>query len=283
MVQGIFPSIGANSDALVVPSTRQEPRAPAESATSSAPVVRLDTFRSSVRTPLDADRRLALLGEAPFPDAETSTTSPRADTRQPFDTPSPRGDTPSPQDGEARKGGADASLTDEEQQQVADLKKRDQEVRAHEQAHLAAAGGMARGGAAFSYETGPDGRKYAVGGEVQIVMRSGRTPEETIRNARQVQAAAMAPANPSSTDQQTAAAAARMEQDARAELATSSRGTDEGAATGPQSPSESSRDKASPLPESRPFQATPDAQDQPRDSRQADTRGPVGNTPEGTF
>jgi hypothetical protein len=238
----MLPSIGPNTDLPAVLPTRQEPRAPAESATSTSPAMRLDTFRSSVRTPLDADRRLALLGQPPFPDAETTIATSQADTRQPPQAPSQSGDTPSQGD-DPRKGSAESSLTEEEQQQVADLKKRDQEVRAHEQAHLAAAGGMARGGAALSYETGPDGRKYAVGGEVQIVMRTGRTPEETIRNARQVQAAAMAPANPSSTDQQTAAAAARMEQDARAELASRSRGTGEGSSDGPQPPSDGSENE----------------------------------------
>lgn len=275
----MIPSLGPNTDLPAVLPTRQEPRAPAESATSTAPVVRLDTFRSSLRTPLDADRRLALLGEAPFPDSETAVNAPQGETRQPLQAPSPTADAPSAQDEEPRKGGADASLTEEERQQVTDLKKRDQEVRAHEQAHLAAAGGMARGGAAFSYETGPDGRKYAVGGEVQIVMRSGRTPEETIRNARQVQAAAMAPANPSSTDQQTAAAAARMEQDARAELATRSRGTGEDPTKGPRSPSES----PSPPSESFPFPATPDAPDPTWESRREGTRQTPGSAEPGAF
>jgi hypothetical protein len=54
-------------------------------------------------------------------------------------------------------------LSEEEQEVVAELKKRDREVREHEQAHLASAGQYARGGAQFEYQTGPDGHRYAVG------------------------------------------------------------------------------------------------------------------------
>lgn len=120
--------------------------------------------------------------------------------------------------GEDGPNGGSTQLSEEEKQQVAKLERRDNEVRAHEQAHMGAAGGLARGGASFSYQTGPDGKRYAVGGEVQIAMKAGNTPEETIRNAEQVRAAALAPANPSSTDLQTAASAVRMAQQARQEL-----------------------------------------------------------------
>lgn len=41
-------------------------------------------------------------------------------------------------------------------------------MRAHEQAHKTAAGGLAQGGATFEYQTGPDGKQYAVSGEVKI-------------------------------------------------------------------------------------------------------------------
>src|SRR5437016_5601661 len=69
----------------------------------------------------------------------------------------------------AQRKSADApALTDEQKQQLDQLKKRDAEVRQHEQAHLAAAGGNARSGAVFEYKMGPDGRQYAVGGHVDI-------------------------------------------------------------------------------------------------------------------
>ncbi len=114
---------------------------------------------------------------------------------------------------------AQSDLSDEEQQQLQELKARDLEVRAHEAAHLAAAGQYAQGGPSFTYQTGPDGKKYAIGGEVSI--DSGPIsgdPQATIQKAQQVRAAALAPASPSSQDQKVAAAASRMEADARIQL-----------------------------------------------------------------
>ena len=90
------------------------------------------------------------------------------------------------------------------------LQARDAEVRAHEAAHMAAAGGHGSG-ASYDYETGPDGRRYAVGGEVQVSVPSGGTPEEMIRNAQTMRAAALAPADPSSQDLAVAAQATQME------------------------------------------------------------------------
>lgn len=109
-------------------------------------------------------------------------------------------------------------LSPEEAKQIEDLKKRDAEVRTHEQAHLAAAGGLARGGPTYDYQTGPDGNRYAIGGNVQIDTSPGRTPEETIRKAQQIKRAALAPAEPSSTDRAVAAKATRMEAQAQREL-----------------------------------------------------------------
>ncbi|MEN0021333.1 MAG: putative metalloprotease CJM1_0395 family protein [Planctomycetota bacterium] len=116
-------------------------------------------------------------------------------------------------------GSRSDQLIDAEQKELQELKARDAEVRAHEQAHVAAAGALYRGGPNYTYQTGPDGNKYAVGGSVQIDTSEGRTPEETIAKAQQIRAAAMAPAEPSSQDRQIAAQAARMEADARAEMA----------------------------------------------------------------
>ena len=109
-------------------------------------------------------------------------------------------------------------LSDNARQAVTELQARDTEVRAHEAAHQAAGGGMT-GGASYTYEKGPDGRMYAVGGEVSISTKGGSTPEETIANARQVQAAAMAPANPSGQDFAVASSAKVMEMKAQQELA----------------------------------------------------------------
>ncbi|MEJ2373466.1 MAG: putative metalloprotease CJM1_0395 family protein, partial [Sulfurimonas sp.] len=72
--------------------------------------------------------------------------------------------------------------------------------------------------ASFSYQKGPDGKMYAIGGEVPISFKEGSTPEETIANARQVVAAAMAPANPSPQDYAVASSARMMEMQAQQEL-----------------------------------------------------------------
>ncbi|MEQ8771026.1 MAG: putative metalloprotease CJM1_0395 family protein [Phycisphaerales bacterium] len=109
-------------------------------------------------------------------------------------------------------------LTDEERAEVEKLKARDAEVRTHEQAHVAAAGALVRGGISYSYRTGPDGTRYAVGGHVNIDTSKGSTPEETIAKAQQIRAAALAPAEPSGADRAAAAKASKMEAEARAEL-----------------------------------------------------------------
>ncbi|HEB9287383.1 TPA: hypothetical protein RZK16_001016 [Campylobacter coli] len=107
-------------------------------------------------------------------------------------------------------------LTMQQVQQVRELQSIDRNVKAHEAAHQAAGGGLA-GAASFSYTRGPDNQMYATAGEVPIRMQKGRTPEETIANARQVVAAAMAPADPSPQDYRVAANALKMEFEARAE------------------------------------------------------------------
>lgn len=104
-------------------------------------------------------------------------------------------------------------LTPEEQAEVAKLAARDREVRAHEAQHAAAAGSMA-GGIEYSYEKGPDGKMYAVGGKTRIIMSASSTPEEALVKARQLRSAANAVTDPSGQDKAVAAAAGKMEADA---------------------------------------------------------------------
>ncbi len=112
---------------------------------------------------------------------------------------------------ESRKPG------DPESQQLQELEARDREVRAHEQAHKAAAGDLASGGPTYTYQTGPDGQRYAIGGEVKIQLREGNTPEETVRNMERAKRAALAPGQPSSQDRAVAAEASRLANEARRE------------------------------------------------------------------
>lgn len=108
-------------------------------------------------------------------------------------------------------------LTPDERQVVSELQLRDREVRAHEAAHKAA-GGAAVGGASYTYQQGPDGRQYAIGGEVPVDLSTGGSPEAVIAKMEQVRAAALAPGEPSSQDQAVAAAADAIAAQARREL-----------------------------------------------------------------
>jgi hypothetical protein len=118
------------------------------------------------------------------------------------------------------EAGGETELSDEEQQEVTELKEEDRKVRAHEQAHLAAAGNLARGGASFEYETGPDGVRYAVGGEVGIdTSPVDGDPQATIQKAQRIRQAALAPADPSAQDRAVAAEADALAIRARQELA----------------------------------------------------------------
>lgn len=109
-------------------------------------------------------------------------------------------------------------LTQEELQQVQELKQRDAEVRAHEQAHISAATGLRTSAASYDYQTGPDGKKYAVGGEVSISFSSSGDPEEDIQNAETMRNAALAPSEPSGQDRSVAKEAEKIIQQAKEKL-----------------------------------------------------------------
>ncbi|MBV8680629.1 MAG: hypothetical protein JO338_09320 [Aquitalea sp.] len=128
-------------------------------------------------------------------------------------TPVPGVSTPSPSAIYSGK-----SLTPDQQKQLDALRSRDADVRQHEQAHMAAGGALVSGGANYSYQEGPDGKQYAIGGEVSIRLSSGQSPEETLANAKQVVAAALAPTDPSGQDRAVAAAAQLMAQQAQSEI-----------------------------------------------------------------
>lgn len=122
------------------------------------------------------------------------------------------GTPPSPADQKATSGERTTtdgkSLEDPQVKQIIErLKATEEKVKAHEAAHKAAGGNLA-GPASYSYTQGPDGRSYITGGEVQIDMSPGRTPQETISKMQQVIRAALAPADPSGQDRAVAAQAA---------------------------------------------------------------------------
>jgi hypothetical protein len=113
----------------------------------------------------------------------------------------------------------DSKKTFEEQKIINELKLRDQEVRTHELAH-AAVGGASTGAPSYTFEVGPDGKKYAVAGEVSVDLSAvDGNPQATIAKMQKVHAAALAPANPSIQDTRVAASAARTILQAQSELA----------------------------------------------------------------
>ena len=132
------------------------------------------------------------------------------------------------------QSGGIQSLTPEEQQEVRRLRQIDRKVREHEAAHKAAGAGLT-GGASYEYVRGPDGRQYAVAGEVKIDVSPAQTPEQTIAKAKRIQAAALAPADPSSQDRAVAAQAAQMAAQAQAELSQSKQNASTGPVTAPAS------------------------------------------------
>jgi hypothetical protein len=109
-----------------------------------------------------------------------------------------------------------SQLSDSDQQLLRQLRSSDQKIRAHEQAH-AAAGGAHAGSVQLRYERGPDGKNYAVSGEVQIDISPESTPDATISKMLTVRQAALAPADPSSQDRAVAQQAQMIEAQARAE------------------------------------------------------------------
>jgi hypothetical protein len=109
-------------------------------------------------------------------------------------------------------------LTSEQLRQVRELQQIDRNVRAHEQAHLSAGRGVVTGGANFTYTYGPDGRQYATSGEVGIDTSPERKPEANIAKGQRIQAAALAPRDPSPQDYQVAAVGSRLEGQGRSDL-----------------------------------------------------------------
>ena len=109
----------------------------------------------------------------------------------------------------------------EEQQELEitrELAQRDREVRAHEQAH-ASIGGQYTAAPSYTYERGPDGRMYAVEGEVRIdTSPVPNDPQATLEKAEIIQRAALGVAEPSSADRAAASQARAMAAEARAEI-----------------------------------------------------------------
>jgi len=121
-----------------------------------------------------------------------------------------------PEEKAEARNGKEMSL--EDAQMVDELVARDREVRTHEQAH-AAVGGQYAGAPTYTFQRGPDGQNYAVGGEVSIdTSEIPGDPRATMEKMRTVVAAANAPAEPSGQDRKVASQASAKINEAAAEL-----------------------------------------------------------------
>ncbi|GGK74026.1 putative metalloprotease CJM1_0395 family protein [Amphritea balenae] len=119
----------------------------------------------------------------------------------------------------SRDSKSEQQVSDDEQKLIRELAARDREVRQHELSH-AAAGGSHAGAPTFEYQRGPDGRLYAVGGEVSIDTSAvPNDPQATLEKAEIILRAALAVSEPSTQDRAVAVRAAALAADARAELA----------------------------------------------------------------
>ena len=113
------------------------------------------------------------------------------------------------------------------QQEVQRLAQRDREVKAHEQAH-AAVGGVYASQPHYDYVKGPNGVRYATSGHVNIdISPIPGDPQATLEKMQTVARAALAPAEPSSSDRAVAAKANRLAAQARSEMVTQSEEVDE--------------------------------------------------------
>ena len=148
--------------------------------------------------------RVELSGVKPDEKASANPTGQSADGSKTKAVP---GESPKPESGEKTTKDGKSLEDPQVQQQISKLKANEEKVKAHEAAHKAVGGNLASN-ATYSYTQGPDGRSYITGGEVQIDMSSGKTPEETISRMQQVIRAALAPADPSGQDRAVASQAA---------------------------------------------------------------------------
>lgn len=107
-------------------------------------------------------------------------------------------------------------LTDESK---ARLREHSHSIRLHEQAHMAVLGGYASGGVHYTENRAPDGSSYVTGGRIKVDLSPvPGDPRATLRKARTIQRAALAPGDSSPADMATAAKAYRLQMEAMREL-----------------------------------------------------------------
>ena len=174
------------------------------------------TFETSPRSNVESQRQLS----------DADRTAKNAEIREKiFGSKQGRSGQPSTEQNDSQVQRTDSQNRQDLRQEIKDraiirnLASIDRRVRAHEQAH-SSVGGIYAGSPSFTYKTGPNGVRYAVGGEVSIDLSAvPGNPQATLKKAVQVSRAALAPADPSSRDRQVASSAQALATKARFEIA----------------------------------------------------------------
>lgn len=172
------------------------------------------TAQESHSVEAETDRVLAAMHEKQAPGTN-------ADIRRPVEQSTNEKDSASQQEQKdpTQKVGPDGkAYTKEEQKEIEELEDRDAEVKRHERAHFQA-GGKYASPPKYEYQTGPDGKRYAVGGSVDIDMSEvANDPQATLEKARVIKRAALAPEEPSAQDRKVAREADQMATRAQREI-----------------------------------------------------------------
>ncbi len=151
-------------------------------------------------------------------EVSSQTTSPPTFSSQPPKRAGiPRASSAAPAQEEDKK--AQQEQQRENQRVLQQLRSRDREVRAHEAAHVAAAGQYVASGPSYTFQRGPDGNSYAIGGEVRLDTSQEADADKQLDKSETIRRAALAPAQPSSQDFSVAANATRSAAQARLDIA----------------------------------------------------------------
>ena len=86
-------------------------------------------------------------------------------------------------------------LSPEEQQAIARLARRDRAVRAYERAHVLIGGSLVQAYPTYTYQRGPDGDYYAIGGEMTLGLAADSVHRDFATDIQAMRAATSAPAD----------------------------------------------------------------------------------------
>lgn len=121
--------------------------------------------------------------------------------------------------------GATAAPTELTAESRARMQEHSRAIRLHEDAHMRVLGGYAASAVHYTEARAPDGSSYITGGRIKVDLAPvPGNPRATLRKARTIQRAALAPGDSSSADMATAAKAYRLQQEAMQEIRGQQRG-----------------------------------------------------------